>query len=96
MKTLLMALITVAVSGCAVYPAPYDGYGASQPYGVQPSVSIYGSGVYRYGDGQTYPSRRPRVYDQDHDGVPNRLDRDRDGDGVPNRLDARPYDPRFR
>ena len=33
------------------------------------------------------------VYDQDHDGVPNRYDRDRDGDGVPNRYDRRPDNP---
>ena len=93
MKTLVLALITVAVSGCAVYPAPYDGYGAAQPYG---SVSIYGSGVYRYGDGQTYSGRRPYVRDEDRDGIPNRRDRDRDGDGAPNWRDARPDDPRFR
>ena len=97
MKTLLLVLATVAVSGCAVYPAPYDGYGAPQPYAVQPSVSIYGSGVYRYGpDGRAYPNHVPRARDQDRDGIPNRFDRDRDGDGVPNRWDARPYDPRYR
>jgi len=28
--------------------------------------------------------------DEDHDGIPNRYDRDRDGDGVPNRYDRRP------
>jgi hypothetical protein len=31
--------------------------------------------------------------DRDHDGVPNRMDRDKDGDGVPNRLDNRPNNP---
>ena len=31
--------------------------------------------------------------DMDHDGVPNRYDRDRDGDGVPNRRDYRPDNP---
>ncbi|GGY89236.1 hypothetical protein ACFFTM_14520 [Pseudoduganella plicata] len=32
--------------------------------------------------------------DMDHDGVPNRYDRDRDGDGVPNRYDR--HDGRYR
>jgi len=32
--------------------------------------------------------------DQDHDGVPNRYDRDRDGDGVSNRRDDAPNNPR--
>ena len=32
--------------------------------------------------------------DQDHDGVPNRVDRDRDGDGAPNRRDDAPNNPR--
>jgi hypothetical protein len=31
--------------------------------------------------------------DLDHDGVPNRFDRDRDGDGVPNRFDRAPNNP---
>ena len=32
--------------------------------------------------------------DQDHDGIPNNVDRDRDGDGVPNRRDDAPNNPR--
>ncbi len=32
--------------------------------------------------------------DQDHDGIPNRIDRDRDNDGVPNRRDDAPNNPR--
>lgn len=32
--------------------------------------------------------------DQDHDGVPNRFDRDHDGDGVSNRRDDKPNNPR--
>jgi hypothetical protein len=31
--------------------------------------------------------------DRDHDGVPNRYDRDRDNDGVPNRFDQAPNNP---
>jgi hypothetical protein len=31
--------------------------------------------------------------DLDHDGIPDRYDRDRDGDGVPNRYDSRPDNP---
>jgi hypothetical protein len=96
-KTLLLVLATAAVSGCAVYPAPYHGgYGAPRAQVVVPPVTVYGSGVYRYDDdGRAHPNR-PRTRDQDRDGVPNRYDRDRDGDGVPNRWDARPGDPRSR
>jgi hypothetical protein len=31
--------------------------------------------------------------DHDHDGIPNRYDRDRDNDGVPNRYDSSPNNP---
>lgn len=34
-----------------------------------------------------------RFRDEDHDGIPDNVDRDRDGDGVPNRADARPDNP---
>ena len=34
-----------------------------------------------------------RYGDRDHDGVPNRYDRDKDGDGVPNRYDRSPNNP---
>lgn len=96
MKTLLLGLmVTAGVSGCAVYPASHGGYGPPRAQ-VAPPVTVYGSGVYRYGDdGRARPSR-PRTRDQDRDGVPNRYDRDRDGDGVPNPWDARPSDPRYR
>jgi hypothetical protein len=50
--------------------------------------------------GGYYTDRGPGVgykhggrVDEDHDGVPNRVDRDRDGDGVPNRYDSRPDNP---
>lgn len=97
MKTLLLVLVTAGVSGCAVYPAPHGGYGGPRAQVVVPPVTVYGSGVYRYGDdGRAQPNRPPRTRDQDRDGVPNRYDRDRDGDGVPNQWDARPSDPRYR
>lgn len=32
--------------------------------------------------------------DQDHDGIPNSVDRDRDGDGKPNNRDSSPNNPR--
>jgi hypothetical protein len=35
-----------------------------------------------------------RRWDEDHDGVPNRYDRDRDGDGVPNYRDRQPDNAR--
>lgn len=83
MKALLLVLVTVGISGCAVYPAPHG---------------AYGDGGYRYSTpGQTYyPNYPRRVHDQDRDGIPNRRDRDRDGDGVPNRWDSQPTDPRRR
>ena len=34
--------------------------------------------------------------DRDHDGVPNKFDRDKDGDGVPNRYDNAPNNPNRR
>ncbi len=93
-KPLLALAVTAGISGCAVYPASHGGYGP--PRAQVAPVTIYGGGVYRYGDdGRAQPSR-PRTRDQDRDGVPNRYDRDRDGDGVPNQWDARPSDPRYR
>ena len=32
-------------------------------------------------------------HDSDHDGIPNRFDRDRDNDGTPNWRDSRPNNP---
>ena len=32
-------------------------------------------------------------HDQDHDGIPDRVDRDRDNDGTPNYRDSRPNNP---
>ena len=84
MKTLLLVLAVVGLSGCAVYPAPaaYEtyGYGSGSPYIVAPPVTPYGGTVYRYRDyNRDYrgayphsPQRRPR--DSDRDGVPNGLD----------------------
>jgi len=48
-----------------------------------------------YREFRTHYSDRYRDmrHDEDHDGIPNRFDRDRDGDGVPNRFDARPNNP---
>jgi hypothetical protein len=40
------------------------------------------------------PNRFDR--DKDNDGVPNRVDRDKDGDGVPNRRDNAPNNPNRR
>ena len=34
--------------------------------------------------------------DQDHDGIPNVVDRDKDGDGRPNRVDSNPNNPNRR
>jgi len=68
MKTLLLVLSAVGLTGCAVYPAPayepygYGGYGGvvGPPVVVAPQpVYIYGSGVYRSGG---YPHAYPRPY----------------------------------
>lgn len=70
MKTLLVILGAVGLTGCAVYPTPgydtygYGGYGdvGSQSVVVVPPpqpVYIYGGGVYRSGG---YPHAYPRRY----------------------------------
>ena len=68
MKTLLLVLSAVGLTGCAVYPTPayepygYGGYGdvGGPPVVVAPQpVYIYGSGVYRSGG---YPHAYPRGY----------------------------------
>lgn len=86
------AACLAGLTGCAVYPASYDGgvqYGGNAPVVVQPQpVYIHGSSGSR-----AYPALRR---DRDRDGIPNRIDRDRDGDGVPNRWDQRPNNPRLR
>jgi hypothetical protein len=54
---------------------------------------FYGDG---YRDRERWERERwehSRRHDEDHDGIPNRYDRDRDGDGVPNRYDGRPDNP---
>ena len=67
MKTFLLVLAAVSVSGCAVYPAypvapGYAGYGTSAaPAYVDQPAYLYGAGVYRYGG---YPS--PYVYPYPH------------------------------
>lgn len=76
------ALACLGLSGCVAYGVPYatveGGYYSGAP------------GYYR--DGYRDSHRGPRG-DRDHDGVPNRWDRDRDGDGQRNRDDRRPNNP---
>ena len=78
MKTLLLVLSAVGLSGCAVYPAPaYDSYGGYGNYGNYGSYSSYGGAVgpplvvapqpvYIYGSGVYrsggYPHAYPRGY----------------------------------
>jgi len=89
--------------GTPVYPS-YPAY-SSYPYVVEPPVYIQGGGVYRSYDAPRYyrappvrvvppvVHRAPRPGwgggDRDHDGIPNRLDRDRNNDGVPDRAQHR-------
>lgn len=70
MKKLLLVLATVAVSGCAVYPAPHDS-------GVYRSDNDDRSHTNRPRRGQDQdrdgvPNRADR--DRDGDGVPNQWD----------------------
>ena len=57
-----------------------------------------------WGDRDGIPGKYDRTYnnynnqrgargDQDHDGIPNKYDKDRDGDGVPNRYERAPANP---
>ena len=71
------------------------GYVQAQPSYVysQPGYVYYGQHNY-YPQHNYHPHRRHGGrWDQDHDGIPNRYDRDRDGDGVRNRFDRRPNNP---
>jgi hypothetical protein len=43
-----------------------------------------------------HTSYRSMRHDSDHDGIPNRFDRDRDNDGVPNNRDSAPNNPNRR
>ena len=107
MKLLALLLATAGLSGCVGYGYPYAGgagyygqgayYGQgvyTQPYVVDPSITIYGGTHYRSAPVPAYGPRGRGDRDRDRDGIPNRVDRDRDGDGVPNSVDRRPMDPR--
>ena len=100
MKLLSLLLAAAGLSGCVGYGYPYGGAGYygqgvySQPYVVDPSITIYGGTQYRSGPAPGYYQRGRGDRDRDRDGIPNRVDRDRDGDGVPNSMDRKPLDPR--
>ena len=89
--------------GWVMEPARWTPYGGDRyevrRYEQRPYYDarpVYREHVYRDRDRDGIPDRwehRGRRWDEDHDGVPNRYDRDRDGDGVPNRWDARPDNP---
>jgi len=67
--------------------APYGGHDRGDRYEVHRAYD-------RGWDRDRYEHHRgDGRWDRDHDGVPNRYDRDRDGDGVPNRYDRRPDNP---
>lgn len=53
-------------------------------------------GRWARGERDGYNHRSSNGGNRDHNGVPNRRDRDRDGDGVPNHRDARPNNPNLR
>lgn len=102
MKALLIPLAAcAALAGCAVYDAPYYGYGQGYGYSGYTGYAYpaYPARVYQsypnYYVYNTYPQQRYyRDRDRDRDGIPNRMDADRDNDGVPNRRDAYPNNPR--
>lgn len=97
--------LNIGVPGYYVQPSPV--YVQPQPVYVQPRpVYVQPRPVYVQQPGyyvdhqhrQDWHQRhwnngRHRGHDRDHDGIPNRYDRDIDGDGVPNRYDRRPNNP---
>jgi WXXGXW repeat (2 copies) len=76
------------------------GYAYLQPQWVQVGTQWqYRPGQWnRGGRGDTDHDGIPNRFDRDRDGdgIRNRADRDRDGDGVPNRYDRRPDNPNRR
>lgn len=66
MKTLVLVLAAVGLSGCAVYPAPvYEtAYDPGSPYVVAPPVYLQGS-VYWF----DYPNVYPRGYNRFRPGI---------------------------
>jgi len=74
--------------GWYMEPARWNPYGGGG-YEVRRGYE-HDRGYDRGYDRDRYEHRRGGRGDQDHDGVPNRYDRDRDGDGVPNRYDRQP------
>lgn len=85
MKTLLLVLSAVGLSGCAVYPAPaydsYGGYGNYGGYGSYGSYSSYGGAVgpplvvapqpvYIYGSGVYRSGGYPHAYPRGYAPVP--------------------------
>lgn len=83
--------------GWVMQPARWTAYGHDRDRdGVPDRMERRPDGYYtdRGRSGQGY--KHGKQFDEDHDGVPNRVDRDRDGDGVPNRVDERPDNPNRR
>ena len=80
--------------GWYMEPARWSPYGGGERYEVRRDYRAYDRGYDRGYDRDRYEHHRgDGRWDRDHDGVPNRYDRDRDGDGVPNRYDRRPDNP---
>ena len=75
-----------------IQPQPYY---IDQQYGQDWRVRRWERRHHRGQDGyeRRYGPGYEHGYDADHDGIPNRYDRDRDGDSVPNRFDRRPNNP---
>jgi len=98
-KMLVLLVDAAGLSGCAVYPAPYETYDPDPAYVTAPPVYIYGSGTYR-SSGPRYAPAHPGNY-RPHPGHHGpregmRSRRDRDRDGVPDRHDRRPGNPHVR
>jgi hypothetical protein len=111
-KPLIAAAIALGALGAASMAQAHEvvrlSVAVSQPRAYDPPAPVY----YRYQTAPVYygNDRGGPFGDADHDGIPNRLDRDSrffdrhaarlvkwadsDHDGVPNRFDRAPYNPR--
>ena len=87
LATGLIAVSAAACTGETGYPGSYGypstAYNNGTYYSSQPAYYNNNSGYYA---APSTASRRGPNGDYDHDGIPNKYDRDANGDGVPDRF----------
>ena len=97
MKVKALAIVAVALAGAVGTTFAEARDNSNVQFSVQIGQPVFGAWVQPVHDVRIH--RPYGGYDRDHDGIPNRYDRnynprgDRDRDGIPNRYD-RVYDPR--